>query len=383
MSKEILEELDSQVEQESKEERSKTYTLGGVEFEVVATDRAVERYIEDVVGPYSPLQERGITAKKYRISTIRASSDVLSLVGGKHIINADDGYEYGKLDENIYYVCSGLGFTHITSEEDRITSHYCISPRPELGAVSFIRTEMLKHYAKSDPFLVFHSASMIDTENDKMTVFSGLESSKPYGNRAGKTTALLSATIRPNPRYAFSSNDELIVTSGEEGVDVHPFPNQVPIRQGTLNAMLAEGIKLPVDFLIDTDEQTSESIFYTTPGQIKRAGYEISNRKANFIRNWIFTNLDPQQVGNSIVQISPEQSVDLFRRSAFPRRMNQSRSAGYQGESYRNYDMTPEDFDVADHIHAKLALSGTRFWILSRGVDRGEIYKAIESIDID
>jgi len=59
--------------------------------------------------------------------------------------------------------------------------------------------------------------------------------------------------------------------------------------------------------------------------------------------------------------------------------MNQSRATGYKGEMYRNYNLSAEDFEKADKTHEALVNSGTRFWILSRGVDRKNIQTALES----
>ena len=379
MKKEITDELQFIKEQESNIEID-VYTMSDIKFEVQTSDQTVRAYIQDVIGPHS--QEKELEAQKnYRIIPIRSSYDVLSRFEQKEVMESQSSYEYGKLDSDIYYLSSPLGFTNITHVTEELTSHYIFSPRPELGAVSFIRTELLKSHYDEPSFLVFHAASMI-SEDGSMSVFSGIESIKAYGNRAGKTTALLAAIIKENPKYKFFSNDEVATIIKDGKVEVLPFPNQIPVREGTLKGILNEGVKIPTDFLVDKDKQSGESIYYTTPGQIKRTGYSVANEKPTSVKNWIFTNLDPQQVGNSIVQITNEQSLEMFRTSVFPRRMNQAKNKGYQGELYRNYSTGQEDYEKADKTHEALVEAGTRFFILSRGVDRASLQSAIESIDL-
>jgi len=375
MKKETLDEIRRSTESEAAQSIER-YSFGDVEFDVKTADKTVHEYIHDVVAPHTT--EGLKPGKKYKIIPVRTSYNVMPQLGEKQVLETTDVFEYGKLDEGIFYLTSPFGFTHITHEGDVVTTHYCFSPRPELGAVAFMRSEILKQHFRKPNALIFHAASMVD-EHGMATAFSGIEPAKICGNRVGKTTALLAATVSDNPTHRIFSNDELLTVIENGIVRAMPFPNQIPIRSGTIKAINGEGIKIPVDFHIDRDKQNDEQIYYTTAGQLERSGFKIA-REALGIKNWVFTNLDPNQTGNSIVKVSPEQALEMFRTSVFPRRMNQSRNRNYIGEMYRNYQLTQEDYDQADKTHDALVNSSTLFWILSRGVDRKSIQTALESI---
>jgi len=374
MRKETLDEIQRSIESEATS--VELYSFGNAEFSIETADKTVREYIHDVIAPHT--EEATESGKKYTIVPVRTSYDVVSRFSERQVIETSDTFEYGKLDEDTFYLSSPFGFTHITHEGEEVTTHYCFSPRPELGAVAFVRSELMKLHSQKPNALIFHAASMVD-ENGMVTAFSGIESVRAYGNRAGKTTALLAATVSDNPTHRFFSNDELLTSVDGDRFEIVPFPNQIPVLSGTLSAIKAEGIKIPVDFLVDRDKQNNEQIYYTTAGQLQRSGFETA-RTTKGINNWVFTNLDPNQTGNSIIEVSPEQALEMFRTSVFPRRMNQSRATGYKSEMYRNYNLSPEDFEKADKTHEALVKSGTRFWILSRGVDRKSIQTALESI---
>jgi hypothetical protein len=60
--------------------------------------------------------------------------------------------------------------------------------------------------------------------------------------------------------------------------------------------------------------------------------------------------------------------------------MNQSRDTNFLGENLRDHTVLPSDLSVAEMIFEVLSRQGTKYMVLSGGIGREEIFRAVSEV---
>jgi hypothetical protein len=360
---------------------SERFTIGGVNFLVQADKSYQIEYIRRVVeGSTSSNEALGERNVKILIITdpkgekaakiIRDFPENLIIYRGKEFLYG------GEVSSGTYYFISNAHlFINITQERDSEVVHICMGPHPELGASSFIKINLLHFYREKFPdFVVFHAGSIIHLSTSRGIVFS-TPKEKNRGNALGKTTAVLAATLNKSRNFGYCSNDEVLLSLHRPGsLEIFPFPNEIPIREGTLNEILREGYYLELEEWCGFDEETKERVFVTTPGLLTQRGVSIA--KLNNITAWVFIDLSPERKTYIIESLEEQAAQDRFISSIFQKRMAQTRGNLHwaeMGTEQKDNKLLSSEIETARKIFLFLFSGGTRFFSLEGGTDREKL----------
>ncbi len=279
-----------------------------------------------------------------------------------------------------YFTKHKDGYGYYCTPSDRGTKFVVWGNRADLGAVSIIKTEVLKHYQrKYDNFIVMHGGSVVDKRDSSSIVITGVDYKHPRGNATGKTTALMSLALHQGTTYKYLSNDEVVLIADNGDLDLRTLPSPIPVREGTFQQIERNGVTLKADQWVDIDKTTGEKTQYISPASIKSVGFETESR-SNSVKYWIFCNLSPSEESISVSSPEREEARRLFMKSIYFKRMNQSCDKKFLGDYYSNHSDLLDSEKTADVFFELLEKNGVRFVVLSGGLNMNNIYNTIESL---
>ncbi len=117
-----------------------------------------------------------------------------------------------------------------------------------------------------------------------------------------------------NPNFNFYSNDEIILGIKDGKVIILPFPNEVLIRQITLDTIFRDK-KLGFEEWTETNNETGSVTRTTSPVGLYRAGIIAGTPRR--VSKWVFLNMESTTKGNSVRKLEDEEALKMFRQSVF------------------------------------------------------------------
>lgn len=351
--------------------------IGRCKFDFYCDKRDLIDNVLDIFEPYS--KKGSVTAKNCKVIMSSEIPSPLLPIITPHL-HSSQGTEplIGICGPNQYFTYSSSGhgnFTRLYDENNIV--HYTWGVRPDLGAISFAKTEVFRSTLESDSsMLVMHGSLLFDNQQNRSIMLLGADYNHPRGNISGKTTTMLTLAFDSSRRFSFSSNDEIILRKVDSTIKAYPIPSIIPVRSGTMEAIESKGVKLKKDTWVDKDNKTNENVFYLSPKALVGAGASIFTDVSN-VGVCIFTNLSPSATHSSLDKLSSEEAVRMFTKAIYFKRMIQARDNSFRGESI--HDHTPDDTDLvkAGGIFERLIDGDTRFFLLSGSPDAERITKTI------
>lgn len=349
--------------------------VGGCLFRIYATEAQI-KYVDRILeGSIDVLKNNSTQETIEVVCTDRKelSEDILSKSsqqGNSATLITDD------IDGNKFVSLKGVFMDILMSKTDKTPlTHISISQNPEYGAITFIKSYLLNKYVNQNNAMVFHAGSMTSLDNSSSFVISALNHHINNGDNSGKTTAILASCARENANFAFSSNDEVILSTlnNTNEVCVFPFPSQITVRGKSLETLQTDGVDFKLEDWNGVDSITGQSISVVAPRGIIEAGYQVLPLKPSRL-DWCFIEIDPKLTDYSCVEINLQDSNKLFRGAVSKRRMNQALNPLFLGETSNNKAYDPIVYQPKiDEIFNRLVLSGTKFYVLRGGADRGKL----------
>lgn len=282
----------------------------------------------------------------------------------------------GEIEGGRFVSLKGVFMDILISKTDNTPlAHISISQNPEYGAITFIKSYLLNKYVNQQEALVFHAGSMMSLDKASSFVISALNHHINNGDNSGKTTAILASCARENANFAYSSNDEVILSFLDNASEVKtlPFPSQITIRGKSLETLQADGVNFKLEDWNGVDSITGQSVSVITPRGVIEAGYQVLPLNPSKI-DWCFIEIDLSMTNYSCVEADPQTSLQLFRGSVSKRRMNQALNPLFLGETTSAQTYNPIVYQPKiDEIFNQLVSSGTKFYILRGGADRDKI----------
>lgn len=282
----------------------------------------------------------------------------------------------GEIEGGRFVCLKGIFMDILISKTDNTPlTHISISQNPEYGAITFIKSYLLNKYVNENGALVFHAGSMTSLDNSSSFVISALNHHINNGDNSGKTTAILASCARENANFAYSSNDEVILSTFDNTNEVgsFPFPSQITIRGKSLETLQTDGVNFNLEDWSGIDSITGQSVSVISPRGVIEAGYQVLPLNPSKL-DWCFIDIDPNLTDYSCIEINPEESIQLFRGAVSKRRMNQALNSLFLGETSNIQSYDPIAYQPKiDGIFNQLVLSGTKFFVLRGGTDRGKL----------
>lgn len=349
--------------------------VGGSLFRIYATDTQIE-YVDRVLeGSLDTIT--GHTEETIEIVCIgdtKLSEEVL--YRSINVKNLSESLITGDIEGGKFISLKSV-FTDVlmSKTDDTPLTNISISQNPEYGAITFIKSYLLNKYVNSQDALVFHAGSMSSLNGQYGFAISALNHHINNGDNSGKTTAILASCTGENARFAYSSNDEVILTvsSDTDEVRISPFPSQITIRGKSLETLRTDRVNLNLEKWSGTDNITGQSVNVVTPKGLVEAGYQVLLLNSQGL-DWCFIELDPNRKDYSCIEAGAEVSKQLFRGAVSKRRMNQALNPLFLGETSTTQTYDPIAYQPkVDKIFNQLAIAGTRFYVLQVGPDRNKL----------
>lgn len=348
--------------------------VGGSLFRIYATEAQI-KYVDRVLeGSIDVLKNSAQEAIEVVCTdNIGLSEDILnkSLQQENSSALITGGFEGGK-----FVSLKGVFMDILISKTDKTPlTHISISQNPEYGAITFIKSYLLNKYVNEHGALVFHAGSMTSLDSSSSIVISALNHYVNNGDNSGKTTAIFACCARENANFAYSSNDEVILSTldNTNEVGAFPFPSQITIRGKSLETLLMDGVNFNLEDWNGVDSITGQSVNVVNPRGVVETGYQVLPLNSSKL-DWCFIDIDPNLTDYSCVEIDPQESIQLFRGAVSKRRMNQALNPLFLGETSNIQVYDPIAYQTKiDEIFNRLVLSGTKFYVLRGGTDRGKL----------
>jgi hypothetical protein len=271
---------------------SETFIVEDVEFKLNSSQTSLD-IIMDTFGPYKKPAHIQAANKKVNISLEHEEPNgIRELLDLSHeVFYKNRGVECGRAD-NCYYSISRDGYGSLVVPMQGHLNFTCWGSRPDLGALSIMKMELLKRYREtSNDFLCFHGGSVVDQRTGGTIVISGSDYNHPRGNVSGKTTALLSLVLHEESPFAYCSNDEVLLGANEhKSIDCQVLPSMIAVRGGTLRGLQKDGLLMKSDEWSEMDRTSGEETRFITPNSIVEAGGKILGGTSS-VPVWIFTDL--------------------------------------------------------------------------------------------
>lgn len=357
--------------------------ISGTLFRIYATEPQL-RYIDRVL---EGGREKLLGSKRAEMVEIicvdRVSLFKNFLKISRHPIDIKDKIIAGRIGDGNFVYRKGV-FMDILIPKSKLKplTNISISSTPEYGAVTFIKSYLLNKYVNQYGALIFHAGAITSIEYSSSIIFSALNRSTNRGDNSGKTTTVLACCARKDAKFAFSSNDEVILakhpTSGS--IKSLPFPNQITMREETYRALRADRINLSLEKWKGLDKETNQEIVEMAPKSLVESGYKISQLSTSKI-NWVFLDIGPNIVTCSLSKIENDLAKKLIGEAISERRMNQAINPLFLGEVGSFRKLGPNFYsEKLDVIFNTLTKTGINFWKLRCGVDRSQINEVITGI---
>ncbi len=368
--------MEYETNKETNQSNSHERLVGGSLFRIYATkdqiryiDRVLEGSKDMIIDDAQEVIEVVCTNNTY------LSEDILS----KTLQPSDPppSLTSGEIEDGNYVSVKGVFMDVLMSKTDNTPlTNISLSQNPEYGAITFIKSFLLNKYVNQLGALVFHAGSMTSPDNSSSFVISALNHHINNGDNSGKTTAILACCARENASFAYSSNDEVILSTFDKAPEIRalPFPSQITIRGKSLETLQTDGVNFNLEDWNGVDNKiTGQSVNVITAKGIIEAGYQVLPLKPSKT-DWCFIEIDPNTTSYSCVEADPQTSIQLFRGAISKRRMNQALNPLFLGETSNRHAYDPIAYQPkVDEIFNRLVLSGTKFYILRGGTDRDKL----------
>lgn len=348
--------------------------VGGSLFRIYATDaqiKYVDRVLEGSIDVFKASTQE--TVDVVCTDNTALSEDILNKSSQQENTSA---LIIGEFDGGKFVSLKGVFMDILMSKTDNTPlTHISISQNPEYGAITFIKSYLLNKCVNQEGAVVFHAGSMTSLDNSSSFVISALNHHINNGDNSGKTTAILASCARENANFAYSSNDEVILSNldNTNEVRVFPFPSQITIRGKSLETLQADGVNFNLEDWRGVDSITGQSVSVVSPRGVIEAGYQVLPMSRSKL-DWCFIEMDPNLTDYSCVELSPQDSINLFRGAVSKRRMNQALNPLFLGETSGNQAYHPVAYQPKiDEIFNQLVLSGAKFYVLRGGADRDKL----------
>lgn len=348
--------------------------VGGSLFRIYATEaqiKYVDRVLEGSTDAFSDSTQEAIEV--VCTDNTELSEDILSK---SSLQENSSALITGEIEGGKFVSLKGIFMDVLMSKTNNTPlTHISISQNPEYGAITFIKSYLLNKYVNKSGALVFHAGSMTSLDNSSSFVISALNHQINNGDNSGKTTAILACCARENANFAYSSNDEVILSARDYTPEVRafPFPSQITIRGKTLETLQVDGVNFNLEDWKGVDSITGQSVSVVSPKGVIEAGYQVLPLNPSRI-DWCFIEIDPNLTGYSCIEVNPEESIKLFRGAVSKRRMNQALNPLFLGETSNIHGFSPFAYQSKiDEMFNQLVLSGTKFYVLRGGTDRGKL----------
>lgn len=348
--------------------------VGGSLFRIYATEAQIKYVDRVLVGSIDVLKDSAQEA----IEVVCTDNTALS----EDILNKSSQLEnssaliMGEFEGGKFVSLKGVFMDILISKTDNTPlTHISISQNPEYGAITFIKSYLLNKYVNQEGAVVFHAGSMTSLDNSSSFIISALNHHINNGDNSGKTTAILAGCARENASFAYSSNDEVILSTldNTNEVRVLPFPSQITIRGKSLETLQSDGVNFSLEDWNGIDSITGQSVSVVSPRGVIEAGYQVLPLNLSKL-DWCFIEIDPNLTEYSCAELSPQDSIHLFRGAVSKRRMNQALNPLFLGETSNNQVYDPVAYQPKlDEIFNQLVLSGTKFYVLRGGADRAKL----------
>lgn len=363
-------EINKEISQSNPHERF----VGGSLFRIYATETQI-KYIDRVLGGSTDVLKDNTQEAVEVVCTDNTEllEDILSKSSRPENPSA---LITGEIEGGKFVSLKGIFTDILMSKTDKTPlTHISISQNPEYGAITFIKSYLLNKYVNEHGAMVFHAGSMTTLDNSSSFVISALNHHVNNGDNSGKTTAVLASCARENAKFAYSSNDEVILSAldNTNEVSTFPFPSQITIRGKSLETLIADGVNFSLEDWNGVDSITGQSVSVVSPRGVVEAGYQVLPLNQSKL-DWCFIEVDTNMTDYSCVEINPHESIQLFRGAVSKRRMNQALNPLFFGETsnIQAYDPIAYQSKI-DEIFNRLIFSGTKFYVLRGGADRGKL----------
>ena len=363
-------EVNKEINQCNPYERS----VGGSLFRIYATEaqiKYVDRVLEGSIDEFRDSTQEAIEV--VCTDNTELSEDILSK---SSLQENSSALIAGENEGGKFVSLKGVFMDILMSKTDNTPlTHISISQNPEYGAITFIKSYLLNKYVNQQEALVFHAGSMTSLDNSSSFVISALSHHINNGDNSGKTTAILASCARENANFAYSSNDEVILSILDNATEVKalPFPSQITIRGKSLETLKTDGVNFNLEDWNGVDSITGQSVSVVTPRGVIEAGYQVLPVNPSRL-DWCFIEIDPNLADYSCVEADPQASRQLFWGAVSKRRMNQALNPLFLGQTSNTQAYDPITCQPkVDEIFNRLVLSGTKFYILRGGADRDKL----------
>lgn len=342
-------------------------------------------YLRDVF--YPTASENNISgAIPVRMQGIERSvspSEIDELVSRGHIVLYKDGYYHGEISSEIKFIANPTtGFVNFTTQNGREIFHRFVGTGTKYAIASYTKAHVFwEFYRKHPELMVSHSSSIKHTPSDSGIVLSTSDRGDRNNRTFGKTTVALSMITRDRNKFAFCSNDEVIITSDQGHLSPFAFPNEISIMGSGLSSMFSKS-RLP-DLLTwnEKDLIRQDTRYYTTHGGLARAQYQVSGLPN--IVFWAFIDLRLDNRTCHINELRPIDAFDKFDNTLFDDRILLARSrAKHLGEMASQLGVEVSNKPEIDtrYYFEMLVASGVRFIEITGSVDPDLIFESVSKI---
>ncbi len=363
-------------------ESSLFYSVGGANIEIINPSDNLARYVKDVFFPQLVEAEKG---EKVKIETVETTLERNVIVDFLDHLTPEDfqfnnGFYWGKMPGGKFLTHPEYGFINFTFPKKDGVLHRFVGTGTHYAVSSFTKAHAFWQFrADHGEFMVSHSSSVVDRATGKGIVFStadrGLESRRSFG----KTTLALTAITRSPDRYAFASNDEVLLYPNQDSVSAFPLPNEISIMGSGLNQIFRDNRPELLDWH-EKDRIRDDIRYYTTHGALFRSNHSVTSFDS--ISAWVFVSLQKDGISNQARPVSDDEAVSLFDDILFEDRMRLALSSNvHLGESAASLDPPELPHISTTEYFNRLRNQGVKFFQITGSVDPDEISKALVEIN--
>jgi len=351
----------------------------------IETSTQAMTYVDRVfAGSYSNNEMSVLPENNFKIDINERTEDIPGILNrADNVADLSNGMVRGSIGNGSFVHAPGLFLDIMYPGAEFIARRLVVSRNPEYGIVSFIKSVLLRKYVEQDQGVIFHAGGVTRKDDGPSFIFTALDNITNNGDNSGKTTAVLSTTLREDANFDFVSNDEITLAKKKGGkIEYLEFPSQITVREGTLTRLHEAGIYPILEEWQDRDKLTGQRTNIITPSNFLMVGSHIARLDTSDMR-WCFLDLTPDDSNNNAREISKDNKTkDLIYNAISRRRMSLGSSPLYLGEfADPEPDYDSRVYTAFDALYRSFKSNNVGYYVITGGMNRNKLNTLMKKLD--